>query len=55
MGTDPETSVVDPWGRFHELDNLYCADSAVFPTSTGYNPTLTLQALASRQAHHVAG
>jgi choline dehydrogenase-like flavoprotein len=31
------------------------ADSSVFVTATGYGPTLTLVALASRAAHHLAG
>lgn len=51
MGTDPATSVVDPSGRLHELDNVVVADSSVFVTSTGYGPTLTLAALAARAAH----
>jgi len=50
MGTDPDRSVTDPQGKFHDLANLYCADGGVFVTSTGYNPTLTIQALAHRQA-----
>ena len=53
MGTDPDRSVTDPYGKFHDLDNLYCADGGLFVTSTGYNPTLTQQALAARQAHHI--
>ncbi len=53
MGTDPDRSVTDPFGRFHDLDNLYCADGGLFVTSTSYNPTLTQQALAARQAHHI--
>jgi choline dehydrogenase-like flavoprotein len=55
MGDDPETSVVDRWGRVHSLDNVVIADSSVFVTATGYGPTLTLVALASRAAHHLAG
>jgi gluconate 2-dehydrogenase alpha chain len=55
MGDDPGTSVVDSWGRVHTLDNVVIADSSVFATSTGYGPTLTLVALASRAAHHLAG
>ncbi len=55
MGDDPATSVVDRWGRVHELDNVVVADSSVFPTSSGYGPTLTLVALAARAAHHLAG
>lgn len=50
MGTDPRTSVCDPFGRFHDLENLYCMDSGVFVTGSGYNPTLTLIALALRSA-----
>ena len=53
MGTDPNQSVTDRYGRFHDLENLYCADGGVYVTSTGYNPTVTIQALACRQAHHV--
>ena len=53
MGTDPDRSVTDPFGRFHDLANLYCADGGLFVTSTGYNPTLAQQALAARQAHHI--
>jgi choline dehydrogenase-like flavoprotein len=54
MGTDPRTSVVDPWQRFHDVDNLVCTDSSVFPTSTGYGPTLTIVALAIRAARALA-
>jgi gluconate 2-dehydrogenase alpha chain len=50
MGDDPRTSVVDRWCRFHDLENLYSADGAPFPTGSGYNPTLTIQALALRTA-----
>jgi choline dehydrogenase-like flavoprotein len=55
MGDDPDTSVVDRWGRVHTFDNVIVADSSVFVTSTGYGPTLTLVALAARAAHHLAG
>jgi choline dehydrogenase-like flavoprotein len=50
MGNDPLTSVCNANGRFHDVDNLYCADGAVFVTGSGYNPTLTLIALALRTA-----
>jgi choline dehydrogenase-like flavoprotein len=49
MGDDPTTSVVDRWGRFHDVPNLVVADSSVFVTSAGYGPTLTLVALALRK------
>ena len=55
MGDNPDTSVVDRWGRVHALDNVVVADSSVFVTSSGYGPTLTLVALAARAAHHLAG
>lgn len=55
MGTDPATSVVDPWGRVHGLENVVVADSSVFVTSAGYGPTLTLVALAARAAAALAG
>jgi choline dehydrogenase-like flavoprotein len=53
MGTDPATSVVDPYGRMHQADNVVIADSSVFVTSAGYGPTLTLATLAARAAHHL--
>jgi choline dehydrogenase-like flavoprotein len=55
MGNDPTTSVVDRHGRFHDIDNMLCADSSVFTTSAGYNPTLTLCALAHRAATLLTG
>ncbi len=55
MGTDPRRSVCDPWQRLHDVDNVVVADSSVFPTSTGYGPTLTIAALALRAARGVAG
>ena len=55
MGTDPGTSVVDPWQRFHDVENMLCTDSSVFPTSTGYGPTLTIVALAIRACRELAG
>jgi choline dehydrogenase-like flavoprotein len=50
MGRDPELSVTDAFGRFHDVENLYSCDGAPFPTSSGYNPTLTIQALSLRTA-----
>jgi len=55
MGEDPSTSVVGPEGRFHDIENLLCADSSVFVTSAGYNPTLTIVALAHRAASLLCG
>ena len=55
MGTDAATSVVDPHGHLWDVDNVMVADSSVFPTSSGYNPTLTLVSVASRFAHELVG
>jgi choline dehydrogenase-like flavoprotein len=55
MGTDSASSVVDPWQRLWDVDNVVCTDSSVFPTSTGYGPTLTLVALAIRACRAIAG
>jgi choline dehydrogenase-like flavoprotein len=55
MGDDPGTSVVDRWQRFHDIENMLCTDSSVFPTSTGYGPTLTIVALAVRACRELAG
>jgi len=46
MGTDPATSVVNEWGRSHDVKNLFVVDGSVFVTSAGVNPTRTIQALA---------
>ena len=51
MGSDERTSVVDADCRVHSVQNLYIAGSAVFPTSSQANPTLTLIALSLRLAH----
>jgi len=48
MGTDPARSVVDRDCRSHEVPNLYVPDGSCFPTSAGYNPTLTIFANADR-------
>jgi choline dehydrogenase-like flavoprotein len=55
MGDDPRMSVCDPWQRLHDVQNVMVADSSVFPTSTGYGPTLTLVTLAIRASRALAG
>ncbi len=53
MGNDPASSVCDGFGKFHDVDNLYCMDGGAFVTSSGYNPTLTIITLALRAAANV--
>jgi choline dehydrogenase-like flavoprotein len=55
MGRDPRTSACDEWGRLWEAPNVLIADSSVFPTISGYGPTLTLVALAIRNVHALLG
>jgi choline dehydrogenase-like flavoprotein len=50
MGDDPATSVVDRWGRAHDVRNLFVVDGSVFVTGAAVNPTTTIQALALRTA-----
>ena len=46
MGTDPGRSVVNEWGRSHDVKNLFIVDGSIWVTSGGVNPTSTIQALA---------
>jgi choline dehydrogenase-like flavoprotein len=54
MGHDPATSVTDPWGRVHGHTNLFVADGSLHVTNGGFNPVLTILALAYRVAGHIA-
>jgi choline dehydrogenase-like flavoprotein len=54
MGEKPYGSVVDRWGRSHDVSNLFVVDGSVFVTSGGVNPTPTIQALALRTADYLA-
>ncbi|MFL5962447.1 MAG: GMC oxidoreductase [Gaiellaceae bacterium] len=47
-GTDPATSVLDPWCRAHDLENLWVIDAGFFPSSAAMNPALTIAAQALR-------
>ncbi|MDQ2798532.1 MAG: GMC family oxidoreductase [Armatimonadota bacterium] len=53
MGHDPQTSVTDSWGRVHGHDNLYVADGSLHVTNGGFNPVLTILALAYRVTGHL--
>jgi choline dehydrogenase-like flavoprotein len=53
MGNDPETSVVDAWGRSHDHENLFVAGAPTNVTSSCCNGTLTFAALGLRAAKMV--
>jgi choline dehydrogenase-like flavoprotein len=55
MGGDPSNSVVNADCRSHDIPNLFICDGSVFPTSTGVNPSLTIQAIAARTAARICG
>ncbi len=46
MGNDPKTSVVDKHCRVHGMDNVYVVDGSVHVTNGGFNPVLTIMAIA---------
>ena len=53
FGADPARSVLDPWCKAHELDNLYLVDTGFFPSIASVNPTLTTVANAMRVGDHL--
>ena len=55
MGDNPRDSVVDRWGRAHDVPNLLIVDGSIFTTSASINPTTTIEALALRTADWVKG
>jgi choline dehydrogenase-like flavoprotein len=54
MDPDPRRGVVDEYGTVHGFENLHVAGASLFPTGGYANPTLTIVALALRQAEHLA-
>jgi choline dehydrogenase-like flavoprotein len=46
--------VVDELGRCHDMENLYLADTGVFPRCPSVNPMWTCMALAHRSAGAIA-
>jgi len=55
FGAEPAESVLDPFCRTHDVENLYVVDSSFFPSSTAMNPALTICAQALRVADHLQG
>ena len=54
MSADAGDGVVNGFGRTHDVPNLFVSDGSQFTTATAENPTLTIVALAIRQAEHIA-
>lgn len=55
MGTDPASSVLDPFCKAHDLDNLYVVDASFMPSVGAVNPALTVIANALRVGSHLLG
>jgi choline dehydrogenase-like flavoprotein len=55
MSENPRDGVVNKWGQSHDITNLFVSDGSQFTTGAAENPTLTIVALAIRQADHIAG
>jgi choline dehydrogenase-like flavoprotein len=54
MSADEKDGVTNRWGQTHDIANLFVTDGSLFSTSAAGNPTLTIVALAIRQADHIA-
>ena len=55
MSENARDGVVNKWGQTHDIANLFISDGSQFTTGAAENPTLTIVALAIRQADHIAG
>jgi len=53
MGDDPKTSVTNRYGQVHQIDNLFIADASLHVTNGGFNPALTIMALAYWVSHYI--
>ncbi len=53
MGNDPKSSVTNRFGQVHQIDNLFIADASLHVNNGGFNPALTIMALAYWVSHHI--
>jgi gluconate 2-dehydrogenase alpha chain len=53
MGTDPRTSVLNPFLQSWDVPNLFLMGAGAFPQNAGYNPTGTVAALAFHAAEAI--
>ena len=53
MGNDPKTSVVDRYGKVHDVDNVFVADGSLHVNNGGFNPVLTIMANAYRISDYI--
>ena len=55
MGSDPQTSVANPWGELHDTPGVWIGDGSAFPSASGTNPMISIMALAHRTAEAITG
>ncbi|KJV44852.1 GMC family oxidoreductase [Pantoea sp. BL1] len=53
MGADPSTSALNPYLQSWDAHNLFVVGASAFPNNGGYNPTVTVGALAVRAAQAI--
>src|SRR6185437_8829822 len=53
IGTDGASAVIDPEFRVHGERNLFAADSSIFPSAPGINPSFTIMALSHRASRAI--
>ncbi len=53
MSANKRDGVVNKWGQSHDIKNLFVSDGSQFTTGASENPTLTIVALAIRQAEFI--
>jgi len=53
MGSDPATSVANPWGELHDTPGVWVGDASALPTATGVNPMISTMAIAHRTAEAI--
>jgi choline dehydrogenase-like flavoprotein len=54
MSADPREGVANAWGQTHDIKNLFISDGSAMTTAGAANPTLTIVALALRQAEYIS-
>jgi choline dehydrogenase-like flavoprotein len=54
MSADPRDGVTNTWGQTHDIANLFVSDGSLLTTPGSANPTLTIVALALRQAEYIS-
>lgn len=55
MGQSPYLSATNPQGETWEVRNLFVMDGSSFPSASGVNPMISIEAIAHRNANLLAG